>query len=99
MRISPARYPLKSCMALVVLISSGLVAQTFDNPDAEIESGLESAAAEPVNEAELDEALEEYLEEEQPQLEEQISEGGEFDSFVPSEDISEDYSVPFPVDI
>lgn len=89
---------LESILILALVCSGSLFAQTFDNPDATTEDGLENETVEPVSEAELDEALEEYLEE-QPESEEQISEGGEFDSFVPSEDISEDFSVPFPVDI
>lgn len=94
-------------LALVVISSVftlTLFAQTFDDPEAETDGGLESevAASTDVTDAQLDESLEEYLEE-NPSIEgvseDQLSEESGFDTFIPSEDISEDFSVPFPVDI
>lgn len=83
-----------------VTFAVSLGAQTFDDPDSESEGGLEaevdSTAEAPLPDQQLDDLLEENLPQ---QIEEQVSDGGEFDSFIPSEDISEDFSVPFPVDI
>jgi hypothetical protein len=86
-----------------ILFTLCLSAQTFDDPDAEIEGGLEVEAdqtAAPAD-SQLDDALDENLQEDLPEEVDtgQQIETGDIDNFVPSEDISEDFSVPFPVDI
>ena len=86
------------------MLTLSLFAQTFDDPETEIDGGLDAEveASNDLTDAQLDESLEEYLEE-NPAIEgvseNQISEESNFDTFIPSEDISEDFSVPFPVDI
>lgn len=90
-------------VAVGIAFALTLFAQTFDDPEAETDGGLEVEVGEPasVSDAQLDESLEEYLEESQPLevSEDLFNEESDFDTFVPSEDISEDFSVPFPVDI
>jgi len=82
-------------LSVLVLISVPVpvFSQTFEDPQQPVEPL--DAADEPAPETEvvLDESIEEALQAAETTDQE------EFDSFVPSEDISEDYSVPFPVDI
>lgn len=83
---------LKATLLCLVLVTASLAfGQTFDNPDAEADSIESDVSAEvgTETEQELEEIVVDVIDIEQ----------GNFDSFVPSEDISEDYSVPFPVDI
>lgn len=84
-----------------ILFTLCLSAQTFDDPNAELEGGLEAEAAQTNTDERIDDVLDEYLEEDLPEEVDagQQIEAGDLDSFVPSEDISEDFSVPFPVDI
>jgi|MEHZ01.5.fsa_nt_MEHZ011494310.1_5 hypothetical protein len=83
-------------LSTVLLTASLTLSQTFDNPDAEPE-------LEPIESIDSEASVEVEAETEQePQeivVDVSVIEQGNFDSFVPSEDISEDYSVPFPVDI
>jgi|TARA_B110000483_G_scaffold114954_1_gene139524 hypothetical protein len=83
-------------LSTVLLTASLALSQTFDNPDAEPE-------LEPIESIDSEASVEVEAETEQePQeivVDVSVIEQGNFDSFVPSEDISEDYSVPFPVDI
>lgn len=78
-------------LSTVLLTASLAFGQTFDNPDAETDSIESDVSAEVAAETEQEpeEIVVDLIDIEQ----------GNFDSFVPSEDISEDYSVPFPVDI
>lgn len=100
-------------LAVCLILGSGLasmaMAQTFENPDAESSDGLldEVEQSTPENNQIDEDLLEDVIaqqgDETQSASEDVFTEAdidsGEFDSFVPSEDISEDFSVPFPVDI
>lgn len=86
--------------ALICLLTSFTLStssQTFENNDEELEPSLDTSSN-----------VEDTLETNEANLEDtdidipvdNIPEDpGSFETFIPSEDISEDYSVPFPVDI
>lgn len=95
----------KICLVLCTCFAIYTSAQTFENPESDIVVEAESEPAiteteesetESLPEPQLDDSLGDYLEENAPL---EVGQENEFDSFVPSEDISEDFSVPFPVDI
>lgn len=89
---------LKGILLSLVLLTGVLAyGQTFENPEteAETETETESIESEPV----LDSDDVQEPEQEQIVIDASVIEQGDFNPFVPSEDISEDYSVPFPVDI
>ncbi len=84
-------------VALLCIQAGSLsVAQSFEDPENAAESGQQNA--EGTLESQLDDSLEDSLQESLP-TESASGEENEFDTFIPSEDISEDFSVPFPVDI
>lgn len=87
---------LKGILLSLVLLTGALAyGQTFENPDTEAEIETESIEPEPA----LDSDDVQEPEQEQIVIDASVIEQGDFNPFVPSEDISEDYSVPFPVDI
>ncbi len=87
---------LKSILLSMLLIGSVAHSQTFDNPDVDAETDIEAT------ELEAPLAEEDQIQNAEPEpiiVDAGVIEQGDFNPFVPSEDISEDYSVPFPVDI
>ena len=90
--------PIKfSILCFLGILSLSTLSQTFEGADEELEPSLDSGSN-----------TESTLEDNESDAEDEginipvdniPEDAADFETFIPSEDISEDYSVPFPVDI